>query len=40
MREVTGKEVCEKGKRIMGSVKKEVWKKPAITAVQRRSPEN
>lgn len=40
MREVTGMEFCEKRKWIMGRVKKEVWKKPAITAVQRRSPEN
>lgn len=40
MGEVAGMEFCKKVKRIVGSVKEEVWKKPAVTAVQRRPPEN
>lgn len=38
--EVAGTEFCKRGKWIMSSVKEEVWKKPTLTAVQRKFPGN
>lgn len=38
--EVAGTEFCKRGKWIMSRVKEEVWKKPTLTAVQRKFPGN